>query len=272
MIKLIASDMDGTLLDDEKNLPPDFFGVLDELFERRIVFTVASGRTYSAVDHLFPEKYREKIAYICDNGACTVYNGVPKNVFPLDRRTYEELLAACAEIGRSSGSELKMVVCAESGVYHLNSSDSFFDEVGKFYKLHSAIDDLLDVDDLVYKLAVCDMLGAMTHGKPELDKIFGGRLNVQVSGDIWLDIMAAGVSKGTALRALQKDIGADRTETMAFGDYFNDLDMLLSADWSFCPENGHGEVKKVCRFIAPDNNHGGVTQCIKRYALSEVCV
>ena len=80
--------------------------------------------------------------------------------------------------------------------------------------------------------------------------------------------MAAGVSKGNALKALQNRLGVTGGETMAFGDYFNDLDMLLSADWSFCPENGHEEIKKQCRFVCPGCNKSGVTQAIKKYALS----
>lgn len=262
MIKLIASDMDGTLLDDDKNLPADFFEVLDELERRDIVFTVASGRTYTAVDHLFPEEYRSKIAFICDNGACTYLKGKPVNVNALDRQVFEELLDACEKIGG-----FRVVVCAEGGVYHLKSTDEFSEEVGRFYRNHVAVEDLHSIKDTVFKVAVCDERGTLAHGKPELDRIFGDKLNVQVSGEIWMDVMTAGVSKGKALRELMKTLSADRSETMAFGDYFNDADMLTSADWSFCMENGHEEVKKLCRFVAPDNNSGGVTQCIRKYVL-----
>lgn len=265
MIKLIASDMDGTLLDDEKRLPSDFFGVLDKLFERNIIFTVASGRTYSALEHLFPEPYRDKLAYICDNGACTVLNGKTVNVSPLDGDTYRELLKACRDIG-----DLRVVVCAESGVYHIDSGDEFSREVGRFYKKHTAVGDLSAVNDTIYKVAVCDESGAMIHGKPELDRIFGARLNVQVSGQIWMDVMAAGVSKGSALGALREKLGVSGAETMVFGDYFNDVDMLRLAEHSFCMENGHEDVKKMCAHIAPDNNHGGVTRCIGEYVLNEV--
>ena len=51
MIRLIASDLDGTLLDDKKRLPADLFDVLDELSKRGIIFVAASGRTYSAAEH-----------------------------------------------------------------------------------------------------------------------------------------------------------------------------------------------------------------------------
>ena len=262
MIKLIASDMDGTLLDDEKRLPEDFFPVLDRLIEKKITFTVASGRTYSALEHLFPEEYREKLSFICDNGAATVLNGKFTNVFPLERDVYERLVSVCAKTG-----DFILVVCAQSGVYHLDLGEDFSNEVGRFYKFHMPVTDFLDVKDTVYKIAVCDKKGTLHHGKPFLEGIFGDELNVQASGEIWMDVMAGGVSKGTALRALQKTLGVTREETMAFGDYFNDADMLRSADFSFCMENGHEDVKKLCRFIAPDNNSGGVTQCIKKYAL-----
>lgn len=264
MIKLIASDMDGTLLNDEKQLPPDFFEVMDKLNERGIVFAVASGRTYSALEHLFPEPYRDRIAYICDNGACTVLDGKPVNVTPLDGDTYRELLEACGRIG-----DLRVVVCAENGVYHINSGDKFYSEVGRFYKKHSAVEDLSAVSETIYKVAVCDEAGAMTHGKPALDGIFGARLNVQVSGTVWMDVMASGISKGKALKALQERLGVTRAETMVFGDYFNDVEMLALAEESFCMENGHEDVKRMCRHIAPDNNHGGVTECIRRFVLED---
>lgn len=264
MIKLIASDLDGTLLDSEKHLPSDFFDVLDELGRRGITFAVASGRTYSAADHLFPEEYRKKIAFICDNGACTYLDGRLVDMSPLDRADYEELLDACEKIGG-----FRLVVCAAGGVYHLRYTDEFFDEVGKFYRSHTVIEDLRAIDDTIFKVAVCDERGAYSHGKPEFDKIFGDRLSVQVSGDQWMDIQASGISKGEALKALQKALGVTGAETMAFGDYFNDLEMLLCADWSFCPENGHEEIKRQCRFVCADCDHGGVVESIRKYALLE---
>lgn len=263
MIRLIASDMDGTLLDDKKRLPPDFGDVMERLMERNIVFAVASGRTYCAVDHLFPEEYRSRMCFICDNGACTLINGRAVNVSGIDREIFDELLDECERIGG-----LTPIVCSESGVFHQRSDEKFFNDVGVFYKDHSVVDDLRSVEGRVYKLAICDEGGALTHGKAALDARFGGRLNVLVSGAVWMDVMAAGVSKGAALKTLQDILGVSRAETMAFGDYFNDADMLMAADWSFCMENGHEDVKRLCRFTAPDNNHEGVTRCIKHYVLN----
>lgn len=265
MIKLIASDMDGTLLNNKKELPPDFGAVMERLLEKDVRFAVASGRTYRAVEYFFPEGYRDKLCYICDNGACTVINGRTVNVTAIERPLYERLLDACGEIGG-----LTPVVCTEKGVYHQRSDEDFFNEVGIYYKDHIVVDDLRKVEGAVYKLAVCDEEGeALVRGKAALDGRFGGQLNVLVSGVKWMDVMTAGVSKGMALRALQKTLGVTEEETMAFGDYFNDVDMLMVAHWSFAMENGHEEVKKLCRFTAPDNEHYGVTASIKHYVLNK---
>lgn len=267
MIKLIASDMDGTLLNDKKQLPSDFYETIDKLYEKGIRFTVASGRTYNAVEHLFPESYRTKIDYICDNGAYIVHDSKVLEITPLPRPVFEEFMAAAEKIGG-----LRLLVCAAGGTYHLRDTDEFNAEVAKFYKNHIECDDLMSIDDTIYKIAVCDMRGAQQRGKPALDAIFGDRLNIQVSGQIWMDVMSGGVSKGSALKKLSAALGIDRSEVMAFGDYYNDLDMLQTAGVSFAMQNGHDDIKKITTHIADTNNNGGVTKAIKQYVLNEVKV
>ncbi len=265
MIKLIASDMDGTLLDDKKQLPPDFYDTIDRLCEKGVRFTVASGRTYAAVEHLFPEEYRTKIDYICDNGAYIVHEGKLVSLTPLSRSDFEEFVRAADEIGG-----FKLLVCAVGGTYHLHDTEDFNKEVAKFYKNHIECDDLLAIKDTIYKLAVCDMQGAQQRGKPALDAVFGDRLNIQVSGPIWMDVMAGGVSKGSALKTLSETLGIDRGEVMAFGDYYNDMDMLQTAGVSFAMENGNDDIKKITTHIAESNNRSGVTKAIRQFVLNEV--
>ena len=82
MIKLIASDMDGSLLTDKNELPPDFFSILDRLHQRGIKFVVASGRSYCTLFDNFAPKSND-IDYIADNGTCVVESG---------KLTYENIL------------------------------------------------------------------------------------------------------------------------------------------------------------------------------------
>ena len=262
MIRLIASDLDGTLLNDKKQLPPDFFEVLDALEEKGVRFTVSSGRTYNAVQHLFPESRHRNIDFICDNGACVIHDGRVISIRELERPLFEEVLSECEKIDG-----IKVLVCAASATYHLTDGPKFNAEIEKFYKNHVPVENLRDVNEMIYKLAICDFQGSMTRVKPALDARFGKRLNVQVSGPLWLDVMAGGVSKGAALSELQKQLGIAKSETMAFGDYFNDVTMLAQAEYSFCMENGLEDVKKLCAHIAPTNNDCGVTKMIREYVL-----
>ena len=71
MIQLIATDMDGTLLDEEKQLPAQLPALLEELYRRDITFAVASGRSHMMLTNLFGE-LAEEIIFICDNGACVI--------------------------------------------------------------------------------------------------------------------------------------------------------------------------------------------------------
>ena len=265
MTRLIASDMDGTLLNDKKELPADFYETIDRLCERDIRFTIASGRTYDALAHLFREDYLPKLDFICDNGAYIVHGGRAVDITPLDRATFEELVAASERIGG-----LRVLVCAVKGTYHLAYDEEFDREVAKFYKNHIPCDDLLSVEDTIYKIAVCDPQGAQQRGKPALDAIFGDRLNIQVSGPIWMDVMAAGVSKGAALARLAGILGIERSEIAAFGDYYNDEDMLRTAGLSFAMANGNEDIKRITTHIADTNNNCGVTKAIREHILGEV--
>ena len=124
---------------------------------------MASGRSFDAVAHLFPEEYRTRLDFICDNGANVIHEGKQVSVTPLDRQTFEQLIRACEDIGG-----LRVLVCAGRGTYHLTADAEFSAEIAKYYKNHIPCDDLLSVDDVIYKLAVCDMKGTSSTPSPLL--------------------------------------------------------------------------------------------------------
>ena len=85
-----------------------------------------------------------------------------------------------------------------------------------------------------------------------------------MSGHHWVDLMGAGVNKGVAVRRLQERLGVTRAETVVFGDYLNDLEMLDEAAGSFAVANAHPEVLERARFRAPSNLDHGVVTTIER--------
>ena len=72
MIKFIATDLDGTLLDEDKKLPEEIFSVIEELAKRNILFAPASGRQYANLRKLFAP-VADKVVFICENGALVKY-------------------------------------------------------------------------------------------------------------------------------------------------------------------------------------------------------
>ena len=86
-----------------------------------------------------------------------------------------------------------------------------------------------------------------------------------MSGNAWVDMMKAGVNKGSAVRHLQQQYGISYGETMVFGDYLNDWEMMQAAYYSFAMANAHPALKTVSHFQAKSNDENGVLEAIGQY-------
>lgn len=261
MIKLIATDMDGTLLDRNGELPAGFFPMLKLLRSRGIHFLAASGRSYVTLRKNF-EPHPDWIDYICDNGACLVEKDeiVKKNL--MDREAVRKLVEICAKLPG-----VRVVLCGVHGSYHAAYEPAYGDEISKYYVNQQLREDFASVDDDIYKVALLDLNGPEKNALPALREAFGDGLTLLISGSIWMDVMGKGVTKGLGLSYFQQKWGILPEETMAFGDYFNDVAMFDYARYSFAMENGHPDLRQYARFVAESNEKGGVIKAIEQYAL-----
>lgn len=265
MIRLIVSDMDGTLLDSNEMLPADFFEVLSELNRRDIIFVVASGRSYSTLCQNF-SPMPSQLSYIAENGACVVENGIIIHQDTLDFNDVEEIISVCSGID-----DVYPLVCGTKGL-HINPGPQWFvDENKKYYKDIFLFDSLSCVKDKVYKVGIFDRIGSSVNSYPVLSKAFGERLNVVTSGKHWTDVMKKGVNKGNALEIIQKRLNILPEETMVFGDFYNDIQMLSKAKYSFIMGNACDDMKQYGNFIAKTNDENGVMDAIREYVLDDTC-
>ena len=85
-----------------------------------------------------------------------------------------------------------------------------------------------------------------------------------LSSEIWVDIIPQNINKGVAIKKLQEKLGIKPEECIAFGDYFNDYEMMQAVYHSYAMENAVPELKKVARFIAPPNYENGVVKTIRK--------
>ncbi|MCU1423502.1 MAG: hypothetical protein JWN36_3153 [Microbacteriaceae bacterium] len=258
-IRLVVADMDGTLLDGEGNIPESFWPVLRRMHDRGIVFAPASGRQYATLAHLF-ERVIDGMVFISENGAFVVRDGAELFSEVLDRSLLERLVLRLRSL---QDDDLGVVFSGKRSAYVERSDARFMDEAMKYHATLAVVDDLLLVDDDIVKVAIFDFDDAETSTAPHLAD-FRESHQVVISGEHWIDVISSTINKGVALERLQKQLGITRDQTVAFGDYLNDIEMLDAAGLSFAMQDAHPEVLKHARFRAPSNRDHGVVDILDR--------
>ena len=259
MIKLAASDLDGTLLDSEGKLPREIFPLIEQLYEKGILFCAASGRQLVSLEKLFAP-VRDKIVFIAENGAICAFRG---EIFFCKLLSAERTRSALAQIEKLRGGDVYPLLCTPDCAYYEDDVQPFVKYVEASY-LNTAHRDFSDVlkETGVCKIAVFDGKGPENNTMKILPEQLKD-LRVIQSGETWLDISAEGVNKGVALTFVQKKFGVDRSECAAFGDHMNDYEMLLACDHAYVTEDAFEGLKALIGKTIPSNDDGGVLHALK---------
>ncbi|MBD1258958.1 HAD family phosphatase [Maribacter polysiphoniae] len=256
-IKMVVSDMDGTLLNSNHEVSDRFFELFDQLQKKGILFVAASGRQYnSIVDKL--DTIKNDIVVVAENGGYV-------------RRNEEELLATLLPKDKQkiildildTVDNIHPVLCGKQNSYLTGNSDSFADLLKQYYSAYEIVEDLSMVDAEILKIAIYHFESSEQHIYPAVQHLEGD-LKVKVSGPNWVDISSPDANKGFALQKLQELYNIKPSETMVFGDYNNDLEMLALAEYSFAMANAHPNVKKVAHYETESNDHFGVERILEK--------
>lgn len=259
-LRLVVTDLDGTLLDGEGRIPDRLWPLLDQLRERGITLAPASGRQFPTLQRLFARS-PEGLAYIAENGTYVVHEGDELSCSPLQPGFAAGLVRTVRELV-SAGHDLGLVWCGRKSAYIERSDPAFFAEVATYYAELMVVDDLLEVAEEAIKCAVLDFGDAEAGSVPILTERCAPH-QVVLSSPHWMDIMSYGANKGVALGALQRQLGITPEQTVVFGDYLNDLEMLADAPHSFAMANAHPDVIDTARYLAPTNRDHGVLMVLE---------
>lgn len=255
-IKLVALDMDGTLLDSNKQLPPDFMEWVRTHPDIKTV--IASGRQYfTLVKDFIPIK--DELIFVAENGGF---------VFQRDEIIYsnemqKQDIYRCLELIEQRPA-LTPIVCGVRSAYMRAVKEEVYRKTAMYYTRLQTVEKLYEASlkEAVVKIAIfVDDKGAEAameyfSGLPE-------HLAAVLSGDSWIDISNRTVNKGIAVEAIQKKYGIERTESMAFGDYLNDVGLIKSCEESYCMENGHPDLKAVAKYVTDSNDNDGVMKVLR---------
>jgi len=258
MIRLVATDIDGTLVEEGKNnINTELHDIVCELKKKGIVFAAASGRQYFNVRRLF-EPVDHDMIFIAENGAYVVCRDVEIDVVAIER----ELVAGLVEDMRKL-ENCRFVACAKDALYVESKDEEFIDLLVNGYKyIVETVDDVLTVESSIIKLSIFkkDDIDSVAE---EISPKWNDKLKVVVSGQDWMDFMELSVDKGAAIEKIQRTLGIAMEETMVFGDNLNDIGMFARAGESFAVGNARPEVKAAAKHIADTNVNHGVLKVLK---------
>ena len=255
-IRLIASDMDATLLDEQSQLPADFEETIHALAELGIRFAPASGRPLYTLEAMFPT-LQDELVFIGDNGGAIRWKG--QNLFTSEMSP--EGWRALNRLTREQGDIA--VLCGLESAYVERQYRQYDSVMKQFYTRVTYVDRLEAVtapaDKFTLYFPQHDSQQAVDAVYRRLDAF-----SVTVAGECWIDIMNAGVTKGAALEVLGRTWDLPPESMLAFGDTYNDAEMLCTAKYGFLMENGSAPLRRSVPFLAPSNREAGVMQILQK--------
>lgn len=258
-IRLVVADMDGTFLDGDHEVPAGSAELIDELKAAGIMFAPASGRQYYRLLDMF-SSHEEGMPFIAENGTYLALDGAEIGSWTVAPGTVAGIIETVAKLATSR--DVGLVLCGKESAYTARSDDAFLTEATKYYARLTVVEDLSSITDEALKMAAYDFGDAETALYRELRK-FSPAHQVVLSGRHWVDIMNPESNKGMATRILQKHLRIGPDNTIAFGDFLNDLEMMREATHSFAMANAHPDIVAASTFIAPSNAVGGVQQVLR---------
>lgn len=261
-IKLIATDVDGTLVrDSSREVYDEMIEVIRSLKDAGIHFVIASGRQYGSIRKMFAPTER-KLSCIAENGAHIILDGENFAVTKMNRDYVEEIMSDLRGL-YSEGCHV--VASTGNGCYLESKDEAFIRLITEEYRNDTTLtDDILKADAEIIKLAVYKKGTIRPIGESFLIPKWQDRVKVTMAGEEWVDFMDKSVDKGNALKKIQEAFHIGREETMVFGDNNNDYGMILAAKESYAVENAVEELKAAAKHICPDYTKKGVCQVLRQ--------
>lgn len=261
-IRVVASDMDATLLADDKTLPPNMADLVCALDAAGLTFAAASGRPLYTLKDLFASSL-DRMAFISDNGAAVECRGQVIFKDLMDHATVRALL----DLTFGQTSDIP-TICGLDRCY-IREQDRGYDAVFReFYHNIEYVGSLYDLVDAGTEFNKYTIYFPAGDARQKLVDVFGAafgeELSVTCSGPVWIDIMNRGVTKGTGIARLAEHLGVGLADCAAFGDTDNDTQMLEAVGHSYLVANAEPRMREHARFEAPSNNDRGVAQVIER--------
>ena len=255
---IIMTDLDGTLLTDDKRIAEKDRRAIDEFRAGGGIFTVATGRGYAMARNIIDELHIDF--------PCVIFNGAAVYDFAGDKFLWHSDMPGCA------GEYIKRLAeeFPDIGVEILHEKLIFVTHNNKTVEEHMALESLTPTYITLDELPERGILKVLIAYPPErIDRIIeftrhecNKGVNWVHSSPMYYEMLPEGISKGAGYKKLLELTGMGNRFTVAAGDYGNDRDMISSADLGAAVANALDSVKQAAKLIVSDNNSAPMSEII----------
>ncbi|MFW8052922.1 Cof-type HAD-IIB family hydrolase [Vagococcus fluvialis] len=268
MIKLIAIDLDGTLLRDDKTISEGNKVALTKAKEQGVKVVLCTGRPLLAV-----ESYLDRLELRDEGDYSITFNGgsIQKNDTGEELLSYSlslEEVKSVAEV--MTELDLPLDIITTDTCIHLTTStskESIYPSLNPLLKTVTKSVSELDDKTVYNKMVVGTDPAYLDEKLKELSSEWYEIFNIMKSRDCLLEIIHKEVSKANGIDLLAKELGIKQSEVMAIGDEENDVSMIEYAGMGVVMENGNSELKKIAQFITKTNQEDGVAHAVETFVL-----
>lgn len=269
-IKLIATDLNGTLLRNDQTFDQDRFkAVLSALRDRGITLALVSGNQYAHLKNLFKDVMADNLVVVAENGASIYTN--QRQLF--DGSLSPQQLRQFVTVDRYQDLFKKayLILVGSQGSYTEKGAPARLVAMARqFYDNLQLVDDLKAVHDQVKKISVSTLPDHAARLVADANHYFKGALRAHDSGYGVVDLVDQRVGKLPAVQLLAHQFGLTSDQLMVFGDGANDLPLLQSVPHSFAMANADAVVQQAAAHVtALDNEHAGVLATIEQELLAK---
>ncbi|WP_394281971.1 HAD family hydrolase [Corynebacterium sp.] len=260
--RLVALDMDGTLLDEEGRIPDEFWDLLGRAKQQGVTIAPASGRQLATLRDMFELTNERPDTFIAENGTVVWHKGEIVSEKPMRK----DIVTAIVDALENVDFPVHIVLCkAQASYTDENLPADVTAEVDKYYHANQHVASLRDVVDThVVKIALYVETDAERDALPVVREV-AQDYTLAVSSKHWLDVMAPGANKGVALLDLAKALGVKQEDTAAIGDYLNDYELLEAAGTAVAMENAHPDLKAIADEITASNIDHGALKTLRKW-------
>lgn len=264
-IKMIASDMDDTLLNNERKISPRNLAAVKAALAAGIVFTLATGRMYRSIKP-FAEQLQLDVPLIAYNGAL-VKGALSEKVYvrkPLQLQTALDALAYC----KVKDYYVQVYIDDELLVKEENEFSRMYSKISGI-PTTAVGEDIYHISKAPHKLLLMTASSDFAAAWRDVASRFEGRIDVTSSKDNFLELMEPGVNKWVAVKKLAEGMGIRPEEIMCIGDSNNDISMITNAGIGVAVANAKPQVQQAAKLITASNDNDGVALAIENILVQQ---